>query len=182
MVTTVTTTTTIVQAGVSLGGSSDVVSKPSKYETAAAKAAPLMDGRVLAAFDKLGFKISVDSTVSYAGFFDAKTRSLILRKEDETVYHELGHFLAFIAGNADKAAAFNSVYTQEKGSYTGINKAYATQNSSEYFAESVKDYMLNPAALRASRPLTCKAIEDTLNKVTDAQIDKVQKIYGPIWK
>lgn len=145
-------------------------------------AAPRMDSRVLSAFDKLGFKMNVDSTVSYAGYFDAKTRRIILRKEDQTVYHELGHFLAFVTGNIDKSASFNSVYAQEMSKYTGANKAYATQNSSEYFAESVKDYMLNAAELRSSRPQTYAAVEDALNKLTDAQIAKVQKIYGPVWK
>lgn len=193
VVTTVTTTTfgqvEVPQGGGGISRPSDdgqagssTPSTPSKYDTTAAKAAPRMDSRVISAFDKLGFTMKVDSTVSYAGHFDAKTRTIILRKEDETSYHELGHFLAFITGNADKSSAFTAVYNQEKSKYTGINKAYATQNSSEYFAESVKDYMVNAAVLRSSRPLTYGAIEDALNKVTDAQISKILKIYGPIWK
>ncbi len=30
------------------------------------------------------------------------------------LYHELGHFLAFIAGNVDKTSGFQSIYTAEK--------------------------------------------------------------------
>lgn len=31
---------------------------------------------------------------------------ITLKQADETVYHELGHFLAFVAGNIDTSAAF----------------------------------------------------------------------------
>ena len=66
-----------------------------------------------------------------------------MKQIDDSVYHELGHFLAFIAGNADKTASFQSIFAAEKANVTAFNKAYVTQNASEYFAESVKDYILN---------------------------------------
>ena len=49
--------------------------------------------------------------------------------ENETIYHELGHFLAFVAGNVDRTSDFAAVYNSEKSKFTGINRSYATQNS-----------------------------------------------------
>ena len=95
--------------------------------------------------------------------------------------HELGHFLAFIAGNVDKTASFQSIFAAEKANVTAFNKAYVTQNASEYFAESVKDYILNNASLKSSRPQTYAAVQNALNQITDAQIAKIQKIYGAFW-
>ena len=101
---------------------------------------------------------------------------------DNTVYHELGHFLAFVVGNADQTAAFKKIYNAEKSKVTAFNKAYVTQNASEYFAESFKDYTLNNSKLKSTRPKTYAAIKSALSKLTSAQIAKIQKIYGPLWK
>ncbi|NSK80300.1 hypothetical protein HQK08_10335 [Blautia massiliensis] len=141
-----------------------------------------MDSRVLNAFTKMGFTVTIDPSVSYAGYFDGKTRSITLRYEDDTIYHELGHYLAFIAGNVDKSAAFTSVYNSEKSKFTGVRKAYATQNASEYFAESVLEYTENRATLKAQRPQTYEAIVNALSKVTDAQVTKIMNVYKVIWK
>ena len=156
--------------------------KTGKYETNITAVAGKMDSRVLSAYRKLGFKIYVDSSVNYSGYFDARSRSITMRQEDDSVYHELGHFLAFIAGNVDKTSGFQSIYTAEKEKVTSFNKAYVTQNSSEYFAESVKDFILNNNALKNARPQTYAAVESALNQITDAQIAKIEKIYGPFWK
>ena len=136
-----------------------------------------MDNRVLNAFTKLGFTVKVDSSVSYSGHFDARTRTITMKQMDDTIYHELGHFLAFMAGNMDTGSKFSSVYSSEKGMVTGYNKAYVTQNASEYFAESVKDYMLNPGSLEAQRPNTYKAIEKALSMVTEQQIELYKGFY-----
>ena len=142
-----------------------------------ASVAPRMDSRVLNAFTKLGFTVKVDSSVSYSGHFDARTRTITMKQMDDTIYHELGHFLAFMAGNMDTGSKFASVYSSEKGMVTGYNKAYVTQNASEYFAESVKDYMLNPGSLEAQRPNTYKAIEKALSMVTEQQIELYKGFY-----
>ena len=134
-----------------------------------------------AAYQQLGFKLVVDPSVNYSGYFDARSRSITMKQIDDSVYHELGHFLAFIAGNADKTASFQSIFAAEKANVTAFNKAYVTQNASEYFAESVKDYILNNASLKSSRPQTYAAVQNALNQITDAQIAKIQKIYGAFW-
>ena len=101
--------------------------------------------------------------------------------ENETIYHELGHFLAFVAGNVDRTSDFAAVYNSEKSKFTGINRSYATQNSSEYFAESVLEYVTSPSTLKRQRPKTYAAIVAALNKITDERIQRVMDIYGPFW-
>ena len=156
----------------------------SKYEANVANVASVagkMDNRVIAAYQQLGFKLVVDPSVNYSGYFDARSRSITMKQIDDSVYHELGHFLAFIAGNVDKTASFQSIFVAEKANVTAFNKAYVTQNASEYFAESVKDYILNNASLKSTRPQTYAAVQNALNQITDAQIAKIQKIYGAFW-
>ena len=193
VVTTVKTTTTVAATQSVSASNSTVKVSTSSSNTASQKAtkhtvsnvasiAPKMDSRVLNAYARMGFAVTVDPSAAYAGHFDARSRSITLQEEDETVYHELGHFLAFIAGNVDQSRAFASVYSSEKSKFTGYNKAYATQNASEYFAESVKDYMLNGAALSSQRPNTYKAIQSALDTVTTARADAILKAYSAIWK
>lgn len=143
-----------------------------------------LDARVSKAFTELGFKVTINPNAPYAGYFNAASQSITLKKENNTLYHEMGHFLAFIAGNVDKTSSFVSVFNGEKGKYTASNKAYVIQNSSEYFAESFKNYTENPSALKASRPKTYAAIVNALNKVTDSQINKIKTVYTRLgtWK
>lgn len=176
--TTVTTTTTVAAGAQAFAHTSAVSASNTSYTVSnIASVAPRMDSRVLNAFTKLGFTVKVDSSVSYSGHFDARTRTITMKQMDDTIYHELGHFLAFMAGNMDTGSKFASVYSSEKGMVTGYNKAYVTQNASEYFAESVKDYMLNPGSLEAQRPNTYKAIEKALSMVTEQQIELYKGFY-----
>ena len=143
------------------------------------KVAPKANKKVRDAFNKLGFKIYINSTVkNYTGYFNARDRKITLIASDNTVYHELGHFLAFVVGNADQTAAFKKIYNAEKSKVTAFNKAYITQNASESF----KDYTLNNSKLKSTRPKTYAAIKSALNKLTNAQVAKIQKVYGPLWK
>ena len=171
--TTVQTTTTVVAAAsttVNATTAGSTTAKKEKYTVSnVASIAPQMDSRVLNAFTKMGFTVIVDPSVSYAGYFDGRSRTITLKVEDDTIYHELGHYLAFIAGN-------------EKSKFTGVRKAYATQNASEYFAESVLEYTENPSVLKAQRPQTYEAITNALSKVTDAQVNKIMNVYKVIWK
>lgn len=143
--------------------------------------APKLNPTVLNAYHALGFTVTIDPSVSYTGYFNAKNQAIILKRADDTIYHEAGHFLAFVAGNVDTKAEFQAVYREESSKYTGNNKAYVTKNSSEYFAESFRDYTLDPSGLNQSRPKTYAAITDALNKVTETQINKIKAAYGPIW-
>ena len=143
--------------------------------------APAADKRVLNAFQKLGFQVVIQSGVPYSGLCDAETRTITLKQADETVYHELGHFLAFVAGNIDTSAAFQQIFQNEKSKYTAYDKGYVLQNSEEYFAQSFRDYTENPAALKASRPQTYAAIQQALSRVTDAQVANLLRVYRAVW-
>ncbi|MDD7219014.1 MAG: hypothetical protein SO401_07055 [Blautia sp.] len=184
LVTTVTTTkvttTTVAkqEQGVEAAASADT----GKSVSDISRLAPKEDADVLKAFKTLGFSVEIDPSVSYSGYFNARERMITLKKADDTIYHELGHFAAFVAGNVDKSSDFVSVYNQEKSLYTAFNKAYVTQNSQEYFAESAKEFVLNAAALKASRPKTYAFVKSSFEKITDQRIMTVQKLYSPIWK
>ena len=187
IITKVTTTTEVsVQAGNS--AQAQAVSQDEQDTAGAARTvdiktlAPKLNSAVMNAYTTLGFTVTIDPSVSYSGYFNARNQSIILQKEGDTIYHEAGHFLAFVAGNVDKGTEFTAIYNEEKGKYTGTNKNYVTQNASEYFAESFKDYTLSPSALQQSRPKTYQAIVDALAKVTTQQINKIKLAYGPIWK
>ena len=153
-----------------------------KGKAALRAVAPGTDSRVLNAYTVLGFTISFDPDAGYKGMFDAGNRRITLKKSGDTVYHELGHFAAFLAGNADRQEAFRQIFEKEKSRYTRYNKAYILQDSSEYFAESFKDYTLDPKALKAARPLTYAAVRKALGKITGAQIEKIRRVYQAVWK
>ena len=183
--TTTVTTTTTAKAGASTGVNSATTANNNSGVTGTVEVgqlAPKEDSRVLTAYRTLGFKVNVDPSVSYSGYFNARNRQITLKKANETIYHELGHFIAFIAGNVDTTSEFKTIYNQEKSLYTAYNKAYVTQNSSEYFAESAKEYVLNPGALKAARPKTYEAVRSAIESITDERIAKIQKYYGAIWK
>ena len=183
--TTTVTTTTTAKAGASTGVNSATTANNNSGVTGTVEVgqlAPKEDSRVLTAYRTLGFKVNVDPSVSYSGYFNARNRQITLKKVNETIYHELGHFIAFIAGNVDTTSEFKTIYNQEKSLYTAYNKAYVTQNSSEYFAESAKEYVLNPGALKAARPKTYEAVRSAIESITDERIAKIQKYYGAIWK
>ena len=139
------------------------------------------DARVLNAFNKMGFSVVSNPGVSYSGLFDARTRTITLKVVNDTAYHELGHFVGFVAGNYDRTQEFQGIFSREKSKYTLYNKAYVCSSASEYFAESFKNYTLNPSGLRSERPETYAAIETALSRITDSQVNNILSAYKPIW-
>ena len=176
--TTVTTTTTAKAAAATTVSGNTVANGTVDVS----KIAPKADSRVITAYRTLGFTVEVNSSVSYSGYFDARNQKITVKKADDTIYHELGHFVAFVAGNADQTAEFKAIFSQEKALYTAYNKSYVTQNSPEYFAESVKEFTLNPVALKSARPKTYEAVKEAMDKLTDDRVAKVKKVYSMIWK
>ncbi len=142
-----------------------------------AQALATVDSRVATAWNTLGFSFKTNASASYSGYFNAADRTITLKTLDETIYHELGHFVAFVAGNVDKSSSFKAVYNAEKSLYTKYNASYVTQDASEYFAESFKEYTLDAASLKSSRPQTYAAIVAALDKLTTSQINKIKTVY-----
>lgn len=139
--------------------------------------APKAHANVLKAFESMEFKIEVNPTVNYSGYFNAKNRKITLKNSGDTIYHELGHFVGWLAGNLDTSSAFVKIYNEEKGAMKSANYQYVTQNSSEYFAESYKEYVLSPQELKAARPQTYAYIASAVEKITDARTAVIKAAY-----
>lgn len=148
--------------------------------------APFADRGVLNAFDKLGFKYVYDPNITgFTGKFSASGHCIIVRREeDDCIYHELGHFVAWIAGNVDYQREWEAIYDKEKSKVTFYNKGYVTQNPREYFADAYKDYVLHRSSLSSTRPLTYKYVKAAVSKVnamTSANFERMHKLYDFMW-
>lgn len=141
------------------------------------EAAPKADPRLWRAFESLGYTIQVDPAYAFSGSFSASKRTLRLKRADDTVYHELGHFLAFLSGRVDETDAFQRVYEKEQHRYKGYDRKYILQNSREYFAQSYQEYALNRNRLKRERPQTYRAIQKALLQVTQERIRLLQSFY-----
>ena len=184
VVTTVTTTTTALKKASSTSTQAAAAATASSgtqtYKVRSVASA--CDARVMNAYEKMGFTVVVNPTVAYSGRFDASKQNITLKQMNSTVYHELGHFVEFVGGTSSVKQAITTAYNQEKSKYTAYNKTYVLQNSSEYFAESFKNYCENPSALKSSRPLTYNAIVQALNNITDTRVNTIIKVYSAVWK
>ena len=140
--------------------------------------APKADASVLKAFENLEFKVEVNPTSSYSGYFSVKAHNIILKKSSgDTIYHELGHFVGWLAGNVDTSSEFTAIYNKEKEALDSANYKYLTQNSAEYFAESYKDYVLSPQKLQSSRPQTYEFVKKAVSRITDARVANIKTAY-----
>lgn len=145
--------------------------------------APKADYKVRHAFEVLGFEVVPNKAAYYSGYFDLKDRKIELKDyTSDHIYHELGHFLSFIAGDMDDKAEFLRIYNEEKGKYTKADYTYATSTPAEYFASSYKEWCMEKSRLKRERPKTYYYIMKSLSFVTDTQLKKTQEVYGPIWK
>ena len=151
------------------------------HSTEIRKLAPNADESVLHAFEYLGFEVEKNSYAQYSGYFTVKERKIYLKNlSGTTIYHELGHFLAWLDRSRDEKADFIAIYQKEKSKVTAVNKYYITQNSSEYYAESYKDYVLTPEKLKAERPSTYAAIQNSLKYLEesgDTYLARVKNAY-----
>ena len=140
--------------------------------------APRADANVLNAFENLEFKIEINPTSSYSGYFSVKAHNIILKKSSgDTIYHELGHFVGWLAGNVDTSSEFVAIYNKEKSVLQSANYQYLTKSSAEYFAESYKDYVLSPQNLQSSRPQTYEFVKNAVSRITDARVTNIKSAY-----
>lgn len=127
--------------------------------------APYADPSLWNAFEKLGFHLIFDSKLDCNGIFSPQKQAITLKYPGQTIYHELGHFLAFLAVNTDYTDEWNDIYKKEKRFVTCDNKEYVTKDPQEYFAESYEDYALNTSLLRKNRPMTFAYISKCIDEV-----------------
>ena len=99
------------------------------------------------------------------------------KSSGDTIYHELGHFVGWLAGNVDTSSEFMTIYNNEKGALQSANAKYLTQNSSEYFAESYKEYVLSPQNLQSTRPQTYAFVKNAVAKITTARVAAIKAAY-----
>ena len=136
------------------------------------------DANVLNAFENLEFKIEINPTSSYSGYFSVKAHNIILKKSSgDTIYHELGHFVGWLAGNVDTSSEFVAIYNKEKSALQSANYQYLTKSSAEYFAESYKDYVLSPQNLQSTRPQTYEFVKNAVSRITDARVTNIKSAY-----
>ena len=135
------------------------------YSTDIRKQAPYADPALWNAFERLGFQLSFDSKLDCNGIFRPGKQSIILKYPGPTIYHELGHFLAFLAVSADYSDEWNRIYKEEKRYVTCSNRDYVAKDAQEYFAESYSDFVLNKLSLQKSRPKTAAYIQQCLDEI-----------------
>lgn len=136
------------------------------------------DANVIKALRTLNYKVTLNSSASYAGKFDARSRQIILRSANKGYFlHELGHFVSFVAGFKDSTAEFVGIFNREAGKYAGNNATYITKDSKEYFAESYKDYVNNPSALKSTRPETYNYIKSSVESISDNKVAYINAVY-----
>lgn len=182
-----TTTTALPQAATTVNSTASAKANGSvvKAVVSIRNIAPKAHANVLSAYEKMGFTVNVDSTVGYSGRFDAKTQNITVQKNsDEAIYHELGHFVAFAAGNVDQTSDFQNIFANERNQFTGTrnNDAYIKSSAAEYFAESYQDFVERPSVLKSARPQTYNYIADAVAKVTDARASFLCQLYASVWK
>ena len=130
---------------------------------------------VLDSFIARGCTCVIDPSAGFTGLFDPSTRKITLRKNDETIYHELGHFIALGARRIDITPNFKQIYERECSNFPGDGKIYAASSASEYFAESVREYMASSdrrARLESQCPYTVIAVRSALEYFLDSTINK----------
>lgn len=175
--TTKNTNTSSTNASSTSSGTTESVKTPSIDEIR--KAVP---SNLLNAFDQLKFTITINSSVSYDGVFSTKNHHIELKKADaDVLLHEMGHFLSALKCNADDTEEFKAIYKKEKANYQGSNKTYVISTNSEYFAESYKDYVKDPNALKKSRPETYAYVKNMAESITQADIDQAYNRYSWAW-
>ena len=180
-----TTTTTTTNNAASVGASTAVSSSGfaiSKFSDIKGH----VDSKVYDAFVNLGFEFKINSALATTGVFSTKNHNIQLKRgQSSYLLHELGHFVSALKGRngkkIDQSSEFTRIYNEEKSAYVGNNKAYVTQDTAEYFAESFRDYTENPSALKSQRPKTYSYISQMVSSLSSSDVKAFRNAYGWYW-
>lgn len=180
-----TTTTTTTNNAASVGASTAVSSSGfaiSKFSDIKGH----VDSKVYDAFVNLGFEFKINSALATTGVFSTKNHNIQLKRgQSSYLLHELGHFVSALKGRNGKkinqSSEFTRIYNEEKSAYVGNNKAYVTQDTAEYFAESFRDYTENPSALKSQRPETYSYISQMVSSLSSSDVKAFRNAYGWYW-
>lgn len=127
-------------------------------------------------FESDGFKVLVDPTMAtckkwftqskvntITGAFDCDGE-IIIRQPNQSVYHELGHYVAYIAGQPDYSSEWEKIYRKEKNKWWS-NESYTTSSAVEYFAETMKQYIFGDRKrLKKTSPKTYAYLKKICDK------------------
>ena len=176
---TTTTTTTNNAASTAVSSSGFEISKFSDIKGH-------VDSKVYDAFVNLGFELKINPALTTTGVFSTQNHNIQLKRgQSAYLLHELGHFVSALKGRSgkkiDQSAEFTNIYNEEKSDYVGNNKAYVTQSTGEYFAESFRDYTENPSALKSQRPKTYSYISQMVSSLSSSDVNAFRNAYGWYW-
>jgi len=85
-----------------------------------------------------------------------------------TTFHEFGHMIDYGYNREYESGdvEFTDIYYDEKDYFvTDNNYAYATSNTTEYFADSFAEYMMNPQRLKDNTPRTYAYIDYVVHNI-----------------
>lgn len=85
----------------------------------------------------------------------------------ESTLHEVGHYIDYINGMVSDTDAFYEVFKAERRSFVSSDggEKYAKTSTTEYFAETCKEYFVNPINLATYAPMTYGFIDSYLTSV-----------------
>ena len=160
---TVTETTTVITKVTSVYGSfSDLPS-----DLAMKKLAPKVQDYIPEAFKKAGFKIIINPNYStMACSFNESGRNITLLSATGTnIYHAIGHFISYMAGDVQNSAAFKAIFNEEIGSFAGAYPSNARLAPKEFFGECTREYYTNKSSLKAHCPKAYATLVNAIKKV-----------------
>lgn len=138
---------------------------PKGYIKPRTQTGPKLPKKLANDFTKNGWKIVLDPGMdgypyNYMGLCVYSDKQLIIRDyQSDTIYHEFGHYFAYTNGEIDTSKKFQSIFKKEKKKFKGSNPNSNTANSSEYFAECFKSYLLKEKWLKKRCPKTYQYID-----------------------
>ena len=137
---------------------------------------------LISAFDQLKFKIIVNSSSTYLGYFSTSKHSIEMRSISVSTFrHEMGHFLDVLKNMPSRSSTFAGIYSREKSKYTGTNATYITKNAQEYFAQSYRNYLESASKLKAERPETYEFIVAQVKSISSTDITRTYNMYSWSW-
>lgn len=141
-----------------------------------------VNASLLAAFDELEFKIVVNPSATYLGYFSTSKHSVEMREASVgTFRHEMGHFLDVLRNMPSRSVEFTSIYNAEKSLYSGTNGTYITKNAQEYFAQSYRNYLESASKLKAERPRTYEFIRQQVESICASDVTRTYNMYSWAW-
>lgn len=145
-----------------------------------------VDKKVYNAFCELGFTFCINPSLPTTGRFSVREQNIQLKRGYSSyLIHELGHFLSIVKGHnayIDETDTFKAIYEAEKNAYQGNNKRYVTSDTSEYFAESFRDYTEDAAALKRQRPRTYDYIHKAVSSLSGSDITAFRNACRWMWE